>query len=319
MSVLLVDGTNLFCVHYAANTAMDTNGNPIGAVVGFTRLLSKFVEAMAPEKVIVFFDGKNGSAKRKSLFRDYKGGRKPRMIIGRQIGFSTEDAALRNKDWQFSNLLSLLDCLPVQVVITDDYEADDGAAYFLKHKKRYGHEKSDVIILSCDKDFSQLLSEEVSIYNPINKNFITTENFVEKYEVSHRNWLFFRSVCGDPSDNLDGVKGFGAKTLQKLFDIQNPDATFTPADINASIIDHKNMVKLKEGLDVIERNWKLMDLSNPLISLSTADKLDYQFMNFKPKMNRKDFILQCATLGFVDQAVLPRFIGLNLRGKEENV
>lgn len=315
MTTVIIDGSNLFMIHRAANTAMDSGGNPCGGVLGFVRFLSKFVSASEPQRVIILFDGKNGSAKRRSIYKNYKAGRKPRTTIGRTLQFGSESSAIDNQDWQFNNLLHLLACLPVQVMIVDDAEADDAAAYFIKNRHRYSCD-GDVLLVSTDKDFSQLLSDEVSIYNPINKNFVTTENFVEKYEVSHQNWLFFRSICGDASDNLDGVKGFGAKTLQKVFDIQNPELKFDTDSIRNLKSEDKKLLKLKENLDLIERNWKLMDLGNPMISFSTSEKLDYQFLNFEPALNKKDFIVRCSELGFIDQSVLPRFLSLLLSAKK---
>lgn len=309
MSVVLVDGSNLFSIHFAANTAMDQNGVPIGAIVGCLRFLSKFVAAINPQRVIIFFDGKNGSAKRRSLYKDYKSGRKPRQVIGRQIAFESPEAAANNQDWQFSVLQELLECLPVQIIITDSYETDDAVAEFVKNKKRYGHENSDVYICSTDRDFSQLLREDVFIYNPVSKSFLSTENFIDKYEISHQNWLFYRAICGDQSDNLKGVKGFGAKTLAKVFNITG-SVGLTTDSIRESTSQDNKVKKLQENLETIELNWKLMDLSKPLISLSVADKLDYQLLNFEPKLNKKDFIVKCASLGFVDQSILPRFISL---------
>jgi DNA polymerase-1 len=309
-SIILIDGTNLIEIHHAANPATNLNGEPIGMVTGFIRFLNKINQIINPTKIIIFFDGKNGSFKRKQIYKNYKGGRKPRTIIGRQIAFSSEAAALSNKDWQFSNLLNILEKLPIQIIITDDYESDDGIAYCVKYKEKY-FKNSDIFIVSCDKDFNQLVSNDVFIYNPINKNFLTHENFIERLGINQNNWLFFRAVCGDSSDCLSGVKGIGQKTLEKIFDLKS-DIELSPKSILSDNSNNKIIKKLQENIDIIERNWKLMDLKQPLISYSTLEKLDFQIQSFCPSLNKKDFIIYGSMFGLNDLP-LSGFLSLCLR------
>lgn len=298
MSILLIDGSNVVSIHRSANTALDANGEPVGMIVGTLRLISKLCQTLQPERCIFFIDGKNGSAKRKSLYKNYKAGRKPRLILARTISFVNEKQATDNADWQFNTLLSILETLPIQVVITDSHESDDAIAYHLKYRKRYyGDENKQTIICSCDRDFGQLVSDSVSIYNPINKSYTNPDNFLSKHEVSHQNWLFFRCITGDASDALPGVGGIGPATLKKVFDITSNEK-FTIDSIKDLSDDNKVAKKLKDNIALIELNEKLMSLEEPLISLSVAEKLDYQFTNFEPKMNRVQFILKSSGLPF---------------------
>jgi len=313
MSTLLIDGTNLFMIHWSANPALDLAGNPIGAVSGFTRFVSKFCQAYQPTKCVVFFDGKNGSAKRKSIFKDYKSGRKPRTIIARSIGFETIDAANRNRDYQFKALQEILETLPVNTVICNDFETDDAIGYFIKNKTNYGCENNeDIVIVSCDKDFLQLINDNTNIYNPISKKFISKDNIVENYEVSAANWLFYRSITGDKSDNLDGVKGIGPATLKKLFDITSNEK-FEIESIKSLDDNNKIAKKLKENIDLIERNEKLMSLSAPLISLSATDRLHYQLTHFEPRIDKKNFIIKAATINNIDISMTVNFNSLLTR------
>lgn len=296
---------------------MNLQGVPVGGVTGFVKFLSKFCQAFQPTNCVVFFDGKNGSAKRKTIFKEYKSGRKPRTIIGRQIGFESIDAAAKNQDYQFKALMEILETLPVNVIKCDDFEADDGIGFFIKNKQRYTQtQEEDVVIVSCDKDFLQLLSDNVNIYNPISKKIITKENVVENYEVAAVNWLFYRSVTGDKSDNLNGVSGIGAKTLKKVFDV-SLNERFTIDSIKNLNEENKIAKKLKESIDIIERNEKLMSLSEPLISLLAAERLDYQIRTFEPRLDKKSFIIKASTINNIDISMAINFNSLLTRKNNE--
>lgn len=322
MSTLLIDFTNVFMIHWSSNAATNLSGEPIGAVKGSINFLSKFCQAYQPTKCIAFFDGKNGSVKRRSVYKDYKSGRKPRTVIARHIAFESIDAAARNQDYQFKALLDILETLPINVIRCDSFESDDGIAHFVNHKEQYGCDPNeDIIIVSCDKDFLQLLGPNVNIYNPISKKIITQENIVESYEVSAHNWLLYRSITGDKSDNLRGVRGIGVATLKKVLDVASTEK-FTIDSIKNLSDDNKIAKKLKENIELIELNEKLMSLHEPLVSLSATERLDYQFKAFEPRLNKKEFIIKSALLSGVDVSITTNFNSLltrKINGRESEV
>lgn len=304
MSTLLIDGTNLFTIQMAGNPAQDGNGNPCGGVKGFMNSLPWLVRAMKPTKVIIFFDGKGGSAKRRSMLSEYKEGRRPATVVGRFYQFSDADKAENNKQYQFQLLRECLDLLPVNVILSTDFEADDGIAYCVKHREFFKLEH--IYIVSCDRDFYQLVNSNVSIYNPMSKKVINTGAILEEFGIHPQNWLFYRSVTGDKSDNVDGIKGFGPKTLLKVLDLQSAEHKFTPEDVSdlffaSDIIKDKTILKhiftLNENKSKIERNWTLMSLEDPLIDMGSKDRITNAITAFDPCYKKLDLYRAMSRLG----------------------
>lgn len=290
MRAVLIDGTNLFVMHYAANPSLDLNGVPIGGALGTLKAVRKIVNLLLPDRVYFVWDGPGGSLMKRRLFKEYKDGRKP--IAGRYYQFENAESAKANKLYQMDILKSLLDSLPVCQIITNDYEADDCIAYIVNNCEYFGHKSN--IIVTCDKDYFQLIDERTVVFNPQSKKLIATEELLEEYGIHPKNWLFFKSINGDSSDNLKGVKGFGPKTIQKLFPVGNPEP-ITPEMIEGfEFEDEKKKVKQKnltENLETIKRNWELMSLEEPLISIEEKDRLTDKINNFKPSLSKKNFYI----------------------------
>jgi 5'-3' exonuclease len=295
MTTLLIDGTNLFTIQISGNPAQDGNGNPCGGVKGFLNALPHLVRLMKPTKVIIFFDGKGGSAKRREMLSEYKEGRRPATVVGRFYEFYDVEKAQENRQFQFHQLRECLDLLPVNVIVSKDFEADDGIGYLVKHREFFdlGH----TYIVSCDRDFYQLVSSNVSIYNPMSKRIINTASILEEFGIHPQNWLFYRAVVGDKSDNVDGVKGFGPKTLLKLLDLQSSEHKFIPDDISdlfeaSADIKDKTIVKriltLNENKSKIERNWTIMSLDDPMIDMASKDKISNAITTFDPSYKKLD-------------------------------
>lgn len=303
MKNLLIDGTNLSHIHFAANPALDGDGNPIGIVKGFMNALTRINKLYLPDRIIAFFDGKGGSSQRRVKFKNYKEGRKSRTNVGQNYQYSTPEQAQKNYDWQVSHLMEFLGCCAVNVIETEYYETDDGIAYFISDRPEEEH-----IIVSCDKDFYQLLSETVKIYNPMKKKEVDVASVLEKYEIHPMNWLFYRSITGDASDKIDGVKGFGPKTVKKIFSVdKNKSITLSVIDDALEVLSEgkldkkektirKRLLQLKENKSKLERNWELMDLKDPLMSQASKRSLDFQIDSFKPVLSPKDFYVKIATL-----------------------
>lgn len=298
MTTLLIDGSNLSIIHFTANPAADSNGVPIGMVKGFLGALAWMNITLKPSRIIIFFDGKNNSTQRKQIFSEYKEGRKGKLVVGRHYKFSTEEAANKNRDYQFFVLRDLLEDLPVSVLICNGFETDDAISYCVKHRKFFNLDP--IHIVSCDKDFYQLIDDNISIYNPMSKKVLSKKDVVEEYGIHPRNWLLYRSIAGDASDNLDGVYGIGPKTLLKLFDLGS-EIEFDVEDLellcdsileegvekNKSVI--KNLQKIKSNISVIKRNWSLMSLSEPMVSSLSKDVLDGAVQEKELRYRKLDF------------------------------
>jgi DNA polymerase-1 len=176
----------------------------------------------------------------------------------------------------------MIDLLPVTMTVCNNFEADDGISYTAKYRKEnnLGH----VYIVSCDKDFYQLIDSDVSVYNPMSKKIFGRNEVIEEFGIHPNNWLLYRAIVGDVSDNIDGVKGLGPKTLLKIFslesdikfDLEDVETVCDSVEVNSKKPDTltKNLLKIKENLSKIKRNWELMNLSSPMLTSNSREVLD---------------------------------------------
>lgn len=299
MRTLLIDGTNLFIINYTVNASTDPNGVPTGGIAGTLRALKKIITDLAPEKVVFVWDGSGGSLQRKQVFAEYKDGRKPITVAGRQYAFENVEDAKQNIKWQMSKTRELIATLPLCQIVPDMIEADDAIAYLAKHRDYFGHRSS--IIVSCDKDFYQLIDEKTAIFNPQSKKLWATKQVIDEYNIHPKNWLFYKAVCGDKSDNIPGVKGIGAKTLAKMFELNNPDIIHTPEIIekfNVEQLDKNSKTfKMYESLEIIKRNWKIMSLTDIMMPVVAKDKLTEKIKNFSPALLKTKFYIEVMKYG----------------------
>jgi DNA polymerase-1 len=260
--VLIIDGLNLYLRTFAVNGMLNDRGVPIGGMMGFLKSVAYAIRETNPTRLIVVYDGAGGSQRRRKLHPNYKGNRKPGKRITRWDAFKNVEEEKQAMKIQFSRLLEYLDTLPINVLSIDRIEADDTIAYITNNLL-----KDEVIIMSADQDFLQLVNDRVTVWSPIKKIFYTPEKVLEDYGVPAHNFLMYKVLMGDKSDNLEGVKGLGPKKLPKIL----PSISSTPLDLDF-ILDyaskgtepmHKRIIESKNQLTL---NETLMDLKNPPIS-----------------------------------------------------
>ena len=260
--VLIIDGLNLYLRTFAVNGMLNDRGVPIGGMMGFLKSVAYAIRETNPTRLIVVYDGAGGSQRRRKLHPNYKGNRKPGKRITRWDAFKNVEEEKQAMKIQFSRLLEYLDTLPINVLSIDRIEADDTIAYITNNLL-----KDEVIIMSADQDFLQLVNDRVTVWSPIKKIFYTPEKVLEDYGVPAHNFLMYKILMGDKSDNLEGVKGLGPKKLPKIL----PDISSKPLDLNF-ILDYASKgtepmhERIVESIDQLTLNEKLMDLKNPPIS-----------------------------------------------------
>ena len=261
--VLIVDGLNLYLRAFAVNGALNDNGVPVGGLTGFLRYLAYAIREVNPTRVIVVYDGAGGSQRRRKILPDYKANRKPGKRITRWDAFKDAREEKDAMKIQFSRLIEYLDFLPVNVISIDRIEADDTIAY-IAHTLL----DEDVTILSADQDFLQLVNERITVWSPTKKKFYTPRMVMDDYGVPAHNFLMYKVLMGDKSDNIEGVKGLGPKKLPKIV----PDLlTQTTLDLDF-ILEHAGKgeepmhKKISESETQLRLNEELMDLKNPPIS-----------------------------------------------------
>lgn len=288
--VLIVDGLNTFLRNYAAIPSMDENGHHIGGTQGFLKSLGYAIRNFKPTRVVVVFDGKGGSERRRKLFPNYKSQRKAFTRLNRPQDFTTEQQDAENMKFQLVSLMQILDQLPITTIQIDGVEADDVMAWIALHVQSMGNES---ILYSTDKDFLQLVSDGIKVFNPVKKKTFTADIVQEVYQTHPNNFVFYRALLGDKSDNIDGVRGAGEKTLHKLIpELSGSSVTVDLKFIEDKFADVKKKPKVIENIllneSIINRNLQLMDLRQQQMSANIKVNLLSQFNAIPPVVNKTE-------------------------------
>ena len=265
-SVLLIDGLNTFIRVFSAIPTTNEDGIHIGGIVGFLRSIGYTINMVRPTRVIIVFDGKGGSNRRRKIFPEYKMGRKMSVRLNRTTGVSlTREDEHKMMIAQLNRVIEYLECLPLTITNVENVEADDVIGYCAKHLF-----KDKVTIMSTDKDFLQLVDNRIQIYSPTKKLMYDEERIKNEYGIDAKNFLLYRIMDGDKSDGIPGIKGAGLKTLLKVFPYLESPHQFTIQDIMKSSDANKDKYKICETIvkekDQMFLNKKLMDLTDGVMS-----------------------------------------------------
>lgn len=281
--VLIIDGMNTFIRSFAAIPTMDENGNHIGGVTGFLKSVGYVTRKFKPSRVYVIFDGKGGSKRRRDIYPDYKLGRKPLTRLNRTYDMTTEKDEQDLMRYELVIVAKALMKLPITTITLDHVEADDIISYIAQHVGENGGES---IIYSTDKDFLQLVGDDIKVWNPVRKKTYIPEIVVEDYEIHPNNFLLYRALTGDTSDNLPGIKGLGMKTLLKIVPEFVTEQPLTFDDVIDAAENSKLKVasRIVDEQESIKRNIKLMSLRSVMIS-------DNNKMKILNKINRPQLSL----------------------------
>ena len=149
---------------------VNPQGVHVGGLGGFMRSLGSLINQIQPTSVFVVFDGMGSSTNRKNLLPEYKSGRNLARITNWEVFEDLEDED-DAKITQIVRIAHYLKCLPVKTVAIDKAEADDIIAYYSDIlPKKYN---SKCFIVSSDKDFIQLINDDVTVYRPIEREYYT--------------------------------------------------------------------------------------------------------------------------------------------------
>jgi len=296
--LMVIDALNAYFRAYIVNPSLSESGEPIGGYKGFIKIIQKLCREMKPDEVIIAWDGAGGSQKRKATNKNYKEGRKP-IRLNRAVRTLTEDQEMQNKVWQQHRLMEMLNEMPFIQLISDGIEADDIISYVVQNRKYKGWQK---IIISSDKDFFQLCDNETVLYRPIQKTFVNKPRILEEFGIHPTNFAMARAIAGDKSDNLDGVRGVGLKTISKKMQFFAKEESVTFEDIfeycendNTGL---KAFTSILESRKTIEDNYKIMQLYSPAISIQTKNKIQYALDNFEPLFNKTEVLTRMKKDGF---------------------
>ncbi|HSI66546.1 MAG TPA: DNA polymerase I [Planococcus sp. (in: firmicutes)] len=244
--ILLLDGNSLaYRAFFALPLLTNEHGIHTNAVYGFTMMLQRVLEEEQPTHMIVAFDA-GKSTFRNETFSDYKGGRQktpPELSE------------------QFPYLRKLIDAYQIKHYELPNYEADDIIGTLSLQAEKEGDE---VIVISGDKDMTQLASASTTVY--ITRKGITdiekytVDHIKEKYGLTPLQIIDMKGLMGDSSDNIPGVPGVGEKTALKLLAAHNSvEGVYEAIEeqkgkLKEKLQNNKELAFISKQLATIERN-----------------------------------------------------------------
>ena len=264
--VLLIDSMNLFFRNFAMLNTIAPNGVHIGGLGGFLRSLGSLIKEIQPTSVYIIFDGEGSTIYRKNILPEYKSGRNIRRITNSEIFDSIEEEGEAKLD-QITRLIQYLKLMPVKTIAIDKTEADDLIAYLSKYL--YSKYNSKIYIVSNDKDYLQLVNNNIIVYRPTERLYYDQAKIIEQFQILPSNFILYKTLLGDQSDTVIGVKGLGKSKIFKLF----PELLDTPLTLDKifdiceeKMQDHIIYARVLINANQLESNYKIMDLENPLIN-----------------------------------------------------
>ena len=305
--VLIIDGLNTFIRCFSAIPTLNDDGTHVGGIVGFLRSIGYAIKTIRPTRTVIVFDGKGGSNRRKKIFPEYKAGRKMSERLNRAYDFNSKEDERQSMVMQLTRVIDYLDYLPLTIITIENIEADDTMAYVTKQILT----TSKVVIMSTDKDFLQLVNSRVSVWSPTKKKLYDAPKVLEDYGIPSHNLVGYRAIDGDKSDNINGIRGWGLKTIQKKLPLLLEDKILNIDDI----INEDE--KLKESEELLKRNYMLMQLNEVDISTSSKtyilDKIREPINKLNKLQFQKRFIEDrlFATLPNMDSWLVQCFARLN--------
>jgi DNA polymerase I len=197
--LFLVDGSGyIFRAFYALpQNLTNPQGVPVGAVLGFTNMLTKLLTDLHAPFIAVVFDAARKNY-RNDIYPEYKANRSetPPDLIP-----------------QFPLIREATEAFGIPALEIEGFEADDLIATYARLAQAEGKK---VVIVSSDKDLMQLVNENVRLYDPIKNRFMGRADVIEKFGVPPEMVIDVQALAGDPTDNVPGVPGIGIKTAAQL-------------------------------------------------------------------------------------------------------
>lgn len=311
-NTLLIDGSNVLELSSLGDNTVSSSGKQIGGIFQFFLQCKLLLQKGNFRYVYVFWDGENSGNLRFNLNSEYKANRDKEFEedglsdymkeVNRRVKFM-QDKFFKKKDpvkiqerkehkdiffWQRDIVMQMLEELFVRQCVCDKTEADDFIGYYVSHKKP--NEK--IVIVSNDRDLTQLISDDVIVYVQSLKTFVNTKNHTDIMGYNYQNVVLKKVLCGDSSDNIKGIKGLGEKTLFSNFEAFKKRKVTLNEVIEGARKINEDRVKNKkkplkwaenivnrvtdgcQGEKIYEINEKIINLKNPLMTDEAKELLE---------------------------------------------
>lgn len=241
-TIFLVDGSGyMFRAYYAMlrQRLSNSKGMPTGGVLVFSRMLLKVIREKAPDYIAVAFDRPEPTF-RHEMYPSYKANR---------------DAPPEDLVQQIPYMQRAVEVLRIPVLSRPGAEADDLIGSLAEKAVSEGFE---VILVTADKDFSQLVSEKVRIWDPMKDEEIGPAEVERKWGIPPEKFVDIQALMGDSSDNIPGVPGIGEKSAVSLI------KEFGSLD---ELLAGTDRIKRPKQREAIEDNAEMARLSRDLATL----------------------------------------------------
>lgn len=283
--LLLLDGNSLaYRAFFALPLLTNDSGIHTNAVYGFTTMLQKILEEEQPTKILVAFDAGKTTFRHDS-YEEYKGGRQktpPELSE------------------QFPYLRKLIDAYQIKRYELEMYEADDIIGTLAKQAEK---ENIEVIIISGDKDLTQLATDHVTVYitrkGMTDIEHYTPAHIEEKYGLTPKQIIDMKGLMGDTSDNIPGVPGVGEKTAIKLLKeygtlekLYEEIESMKPSKMKEKLVNNEQQAHLSKKLATIYTEApieiSISDLLYPGPNQEAVLKV-WQELSFKSLIEKSDY------------------------------
>lgn len=259
--IYLVDVSSLFFrAFYAIRPLTSPNGTPVNAIYGLLSMIIKLMKSERPSYMVFCYDRKEPSF-RKDMFDGYKANRTEMPEdLAQQIPFMK----------QLADLLGIPSCEVAR------YEADDliGTLTRIATDKKF-----EVVIVSGDKDFAQLVKPGVVLYDTMKESKMDDKGVVEKWGVQPALFQDYLAIVGDSSDNIPGVEGLGPKGAQKLIN------TYGSLE---QIYEQLDQVTPAGTQEKLRKNKDMAFLSKKLVAIDLKAPMDEDLESYRMKGLKKD-------------------------------
>jgi DNA polymerase-1 len=276
MSVLLVDGDNLLTIGFYGVKNMFYRGQHIGGIYHFLNTLRKSFELYQLDKIVVFWDGLEGSQTRKKIYIHYKENRKQRI--------RTEEE-LNSYNYQRDRLKQYLEELFVRQGEYEYCETDDNIAYYTQNSP-----DERKIVYSSDGDLTQLVSDTTQIFNPSHQKLYKQNDTIvyNHEEILIENVRLVKMMCGDSSDNIAGIWGMGVKRFLSLFpELRTQQLTIEQVKDKCNVLfeqdKHNKLIAnlltgvTKHGVfgeEFFDVNNRIVSLDNPFLTDEAKEDIE---------------------------------------------
>ena len=226
MTILCIDGMNFL---HRARAGWGMGGAPV--IFNFMRNFRSLVEKFSPNRVYFVLEGR--SRKRRQLLPEYKANR----VVEQGTQKHEEMNRFFEQATEVTSLLST--CFPISVIRHPEYECDDTIYNLIKRSTS----AIEWTVVSNDSDFTQLLNEfqHVKLYNPMLKSYVETPDY---------DYVTWKSLRGDGSDNIPGIPGVGDKTaLQTVLDPDLLETLLSDPDKGKIFTRNYELIKFMEWTD----------------------------------------------------------------------